>query len=174
MLTAIAHRYRRFDPAVEGEGLGRLLSAEGLNEVGRAACALQPSGKSDAKRVPTIARGFLRAQTISKQRGEQLVGLRGREWRSDVGGEEGSCFACTRLNWESKLEVSECLRSPRCPARRHRQGQWACHPRPRPSHRICSPAGRLRTCRLQREPPAVAARGAWWRLLRSPRAARHA
>eukprot|EP00965_Chrysotila_dentata_P198398 6178759-Pleurochrysis_carterae.AAC.1 len=69
----------RFAPAVEGEGLGRLTSAEGFNEVGRAACALQPSGKSDAERVPAIARGFLRAQTISKQGGEEFVGLRGHD-----------------------------------------------------------------------------------------------
>eukprot|EP00965_Chrysotila_dentata_P136082 4499156-Pleurochrysis_carterae.AAC.1 len=96
--------------SVEGEGLGRLPSAKGLNEVGRAACALQPSGKSDAEGVPAIARGFLRAQTISKKGCEQLVGLRGHEWRSAVCGEEGSRFACTRLNRECKLEVSKRFR----------------------------------------------------------------
>eukprot|EP00965_Chrysotila_dentata_P243434 6205412-Pleurochrysis_carterae.AAC.1 len=96
----------RRDPAIEGDGVGQLPSAEGLNEVGWASCALQPSGRSDAKRLPAVARGFFRAQTISKQRDEQLVGLRGREWC----GEEGNRLACTRLNREGKIEVSERLR----------------------------------------------------------------
>eukprot|EP00965_Chrysotila_dentata_P031020 1032798-Pleurochrysis_carterae.AAC.7 len=61
-------------------------------------CAVQPSGNSDANRVQAVARGFFRAQAISKQRGEQLVGLRGREWRCVVGGEKGNRLVCTRLN----------------------------------------------------------------------------
>eukprot|EP00965_Chrysotila_dentata_P135055 4466597-Pleurochrysis_carterae.AAC.1 len=104
----------------EGEVLGRLPSTEGLNEVGRAASALQPSGKSDAKRVPAAARGFLEAQTISKQRGEQLLGLRGREWHAMRRG-----VASRALASSGRQALGERALSPRYPARRRRRGQWA-------------------------------------------------
>eukprot|EP00965_Chrysotila_dentata_P027631 918435-Pleurochrysis_carterae.AAC.1 len=45
-----------------------------------------------------------------KQRGKQLVGLRRREGRGVVGAQKGSRSACTRLDQEGKLQVSERFR----------------------------------------------------------------
>eukprot|EP00965_Chrysotila_dentata_P259032 6213428-Pleurochrysis_carterae.AAC.2 len=136
----MAHRWT-LQPCNRGEGIGPLPLAQGSNEVGRAtACALQPRGKSDANRVPAVARGFFGAHAISKQRGEQLVGLGGRDWCGLVGDEERSHLACTRLNREGKLEVNEQFRRI---ARHVDVGKGnACHPRLRPSHHTCSGAGR--------------------------------
>eukprot|EP00965_Chrysotila_dentata_P054869 1821881-Pleurochrysis_carterae.AAC.1 len=49
-------------------------------------------------------------QAISKHRGKQFVGLRRREWCGAVGGEQGSRLACTGLNREGELQVSERFR----------------------------------------------------------------
>eukprot|EP00965_Chrysotila_dentata_P253904 6211500-Pleurochrysis_carterae.AAC.1 len=43
---------RHFNSAVEGERLGRLPPAQGLDEVRRTTRALQPGGKANAEGVP--------------------------------------------------------------------------------------------------------------------------